>query len=136
MSTEEKVVFNNGLGTITDKRAIFNFKGGTEDVPIKQITSVSFERKQNIPLAIIYFAVCLIILFAIGNLHDVQGGVIVFGILGIVFFGLIGVAYYIGNYYIKISTAGQDMPPMKVEMAKTKDGREFTDALRRQIIAN
>jgi hypothetical protein len=136
MEGEEKVVFNNGLGTITDKRAIFNFKGGTEDVPIKQITSVSFERKQNIPIALFYFVICLLILYGIGTMNEVQGSLIVIGIVAVVFCGFVGVAYYIGNYYIKISTAGHDRPPMKVEMAKTKDGREFTDALRKQIIAN
>ena len=135
MANIEEVIFTNALGTITDKRAIFNFKSGTEDVPLKQITSVSFERKQNIP-ALLYFALCFFILYTIGKMDSVSGIVIVLGIILILIFGLTGIAYYIGNYYIKISTAGHDRPPMKVEMAKTKDGREYTNVLRRQIIIN
>lgn len=131
---EEKVVFNNSLGTVTDKRIIFNFKGGTEDVPVRQVTSVSYEKKRNVLMAGINIGIALFILIGIAQFDRVQGSVIVFGILGFLGFGAIGIAHYIGNYYISISTAGTNRPPMKVEMAKTQDGYDFTQAIRQVIL--
>ncbi len=135
MDNSKKIIFTNSFGTVSDKRIIVNAKNGSEDFPLKQISSVSFERKQNIPLAIIYFIVGIGILIGIFNMHEVSGAVIVVALVFFLFCALVGVAYYIGNYQIKLSAAGQSRKPIKVEMAKTREGREFADAIRRQIIA-
>ena len=135
MENNEKIIFTNSFGTVSDKRVIVNYKNGSEDFPLKQISSVSFERKQNIPLAIIYFIVGVGILVSIFNMQEVPGTMIVVALVFFLFCVLVGVAYYIGNHQIKISAAGQSHKPIKVEMAKTREGREFSDAIRRQIIS-
>lgn len=135
MDNQEKVIFSNSFGTVSDKRVIVNYKNGSEDFPIKQISSVSFERKQNIPLAIIYFVFGIGVLFAVFNMQEVEGTIIVFALLLFLFFIFVGIAYYIGNHQIRISSAGQNQKPIKVEMAKTKEGKLFSDAIKQQIIS-
>jgi hypothetical protein len=135
MDNNEKIIFSNSFGTVSDKRIIVNYRNGSEDFPLKQISSVSFERKQNIPLAIVYFLIGIGILISVFNMHEVPGAMIVIALVLFIFCILVGVAYYLGNYQIKLSAAGQDRKPIKVEMSKTKEGREFSDSIRQQIIS-
>jgi hypothetical protein len=135
LDNSEKIIFTNSFGTVSDKRIIVNYKNGSENFPLKQISSVSFERKQNIPFAIIYFIVSIAILVAISLFPVVPGAVIGAALVLFAFCVLVGVAYYIGNYQIKLRAAGQDCKPIRVEMAKTREGREFSDAIRKQIIS-
>lgn len=135
MDSNENIIFTNSFGTVSDKRITVNFKNGSEDFPLKQISSVSFKRKQNIPIAVIYFIAGFAILIGVFNMHAVPGAMMVVALVFFLFCALAGFAFYIGNYQIKLSAAGKDRKPIKVEMQKTKEGREFSDAIRRQIIA-
>ena len=135
MDSNEIIIFNNSFGTVSDKRVIINFKDGSVDVPIKQITSISFKRKQNIPLAIIYFIVSASTFVFVFNLNQVPGYMIIIALIIFLLFLFIGIAFYIGNHQIKLSTAGKDRKPIKIEMSKTKEGRAFYDAIKRQIIS-
>lgn len=136
MDNNEKIIFNNSFGTVSDKRVIVNYKNGSEDIPIKQISSVGIERKQNIFLAIIYFVIGIGVLVGIFNMREVPGAMIVVALVFFLFCVLVGVAYYIGNHQIKLSTAGVERKPIKVEMSKTREGREFSNAIKKQIISN
>lgn len=57
------------------------------------------------------------------------GGGLVLAVLSI----LIVITYYIGNYKIKLSAPGKDPEPIRIEMAKAKEGREFFDTISKQI---
>ncbi|MCX6256250.1 MAG: hypothetical protein NTV31_17510 [Bacteroidia bacterium] len=135
MENNERIVFNNSFGTVSDKRIILNYKNGSEDIPIKQISSVSFERKQNILFAIFYLIIGIGILVGTFSLEQVPGAVIIVALVLFILFSLVGIAYYMGNYQIKISVSGRDKKPIRVELAKTKEGRDFSEAIRRQIIS-
>ena len=138
METNESILFTNSFGTVSDKRIILNLKNGAEDIPIQKISSISFERKRNIPVGILFFV------FGIGVINEIMSAgkfglpsyMILVGIGVFLFFGLAGTAYIIGNYRIRLNVSGVARKPIKVEMAKTKAGREFTEAIRKQIIAN
>lgn len=136
MDNTEKVIFTNSFGTVTDKRVIVNCKNGSEDIPFKQISSVSFERKQSITLAVFYFIVALGLLVGIFALPRIPAAFVIVVIFLFLFFILIGIAFYVGNHQIKIGAGGNDRKPIKVEMAKTNEGREFSAAIRRQLISN
>lgn len=136
MENNELIQFTNSFGTVSDKRIILNLKDGAEDIPLQKISSISFKRKRNIPLGIIFFVA------GIGIINEIMSAgkfglpsyMILVSIGVFVFFGLAGTAYIIGNYRIHINISGVDRKPIKVEMAKTKAGREFTDAIRKQLI--
>jgi len=136
MDNDEKILFTNTFGVVSSKRVIINSKNGTEDFPIRQISSISFHRKQNKSLALVYFLFGFLILAITVIQSRIPGIAIVVVLILFLLCILIGIAYYIGNYQIKFSIAGQDRTPIKVEMAKTKEGREFSDAVRQQIISN
>ncbi len=135
MDGNEKIIFSNSFGTVSDKRIIVSYKNGSEDFPLKQISSVSFERKQNIPLAIIYFIVGVGLLIYIFSLSQVPGAIVVVGAVLFIFTILVGLAYYVGHYQIKLSVVGKDRKPIKVEVAKAQEGKEFADAIRHQLIS-
>jgi hypothetical protein len=134
MENNEKVLFSNAFGTVTDKRVILNYKSGTEDIPVTQITSVSYQHRRNylfsIFSAIIGLGTIALILSA-GRLGSAE--VLVFLFIIVVAF-LSGVANWIGNHVIIISTGGNNRKPLKVEMSKTKEGRDFTNAIKQVVI--
>ena len=121
MENSEKIIFSNSFGTVSDKKVIVNYKNGTEFLPLKQITSVTFERNQNLFLASIYFIFGICILVFLFDLPKYSGMMFIVALLLFLFCTLIAIAYYIGNHQIKISVAGQDRKPIIVEMAKKKN---------------
>lgn len=132
---DENKIFSNYFGTITDKRVTIKHKNGSQDIPLNQVTSVSFFRKQNKPFAIINFIISLVVLIVpFTRQHHIDTGLVIAGIILFIIFVLNGIANYLGNHQIIISTAGKELKPVKVEMSKTSEGREFSDALRKQII--
>jgi len=132
MDSSEKIIFFNSFGTVSDKRVIINYKKGSVDIPLKQISSVSYERKRNIPLSIFYLVLGIGIFIGIFQM----GENILFPMLFFFLYSvLIGVTYYIGNHQIKFSSSDKDINPIKVEMAKTKEGREFSNSIRHQLVS-
>lgn len=136
METNEQILFSNSFGSVTDKRIILNYKSGTEDLPIGQITSVSYQHSRNYVSAIGSFLICLVG-FGFGFMLLLNKGpaVVLLIILLIVILALLaGIANWIGHHNIQISAGGKDRKPLKVEMAKTREGREFVDAVKRAVI--
>jgi len=135
METNEKILFSNSFGKITEKRIILNYKSGTEDLPVRQITSVSFQHERNIFFAIgsilISFGGIIAIIENFSNLNGMQ--VLLILLLIVVAF-LSGVANWIGHHKIQLSAGGNDRKPLKVEMSKTREGLEFVKAIRKKII--
>ncbi len=135
MKYNEKIIFSNSFGTVSDKRIIINRKKGSENLILNQISSVSFEYRRNIMLSLIYTATGIAFLIGILNMRELSGIVIFVSFIPIFFYIIIGVSYYIGNHQIKISVAGKYYKPIRVEISKTKEGREFANAIKNQIIS-
>lgn len=135
METNEKIIFSNSFGSVTDKRIILNYKSGTEDLPIVQITSVSYQHKRNYVLAIGSFLICLSGLVAMfTNISNIGGAEVLIILLFLFVVLLSGIANWIGHHNIQISVGGKDRKPLKAEMSKTREGRDFVDAVKRAVI--
>lgn len=135
METNEKILFSNSFGSVTDKRIILNYGNGTEDIPVGQITSVSYQHDRS------YFYSISGFLIAIGGfivmLANIQvlGGVAVLVIIVLVIIGILsGIANWVGHHNIKISAGGKDRKPLKAELSKTNEGRLFVEAIKRAVI--
>jgi hypothetical protein len=138
METNEQILFSNSFGSVTDKRIILNYKSGTEDLPIGQITSVSYQHCRNYVFVVGSFLICLgglVTIFA-SIVRAGSGAVnVVIVLLVIVIVALLaGIANWIGHHNIQISAGGKDRKQLKAEMAKTREGREFVDAVKRAVI--
>ena len=135
METNEKILFSNSFGSVTDKRIILNYKSGTEDLPVGQITSVSYQQRRNYVFAIGGFLISLGGLIAmLTNISDLGGSEVLIILVVIIFFLLSGIANWIGHHNIQISAGGKDRKPIRAEMSKTREGREFVDAVKRAFI--
>lgn len=77
MDNNEKINFNNSFKTVSDQRVIVNYKNGSGDIPLKQISSVAFERNQNTLIAIIYFFMGIGVLVGIFHIQELTGAMIV-----------------------------------------------------------
>jgi len=126
MDIAEKFVYSNTFGTITDKRIFLNYKSGSESFPLDQVDTVSFLRRRN------YF-------FAVGSFLAVGLTPMYFAnaitvIIIMLFFMILGIANWIGHHNIIVRVGGQKKSPLKVEMAKTKDGKQFVEALKKSIV--
>ena len=135
METNEKILFSNSFGSVTDKRIILNYKSGTEDLPVRQITSVSYQHKRNYVFAIGGFLITIGGLVAmLANISNIGGAEVLIILLFIIVAMLSGIANWIGHHNIQISAGGKDRKPLKAEMSKTREGREFVDAVKRAVI--
>lgn len=135
METNEKILFSNSFGSVTDKRIILNYKSGTEDLPVGQITSVSYQHKRNYVFAIGGFLITIGGLVAmLANISNIGSAEVLIILLFIIVAMLSGIANWIGHHNIQISAGGKDRKPLKAEMSKTREGREFVDAVKRAVI--
>ena len=135
METNEKMLFSNSFGSVTDKRIILNYKSGTEDLPVGQITSVSYQHRRNYVFSIGGFLISLGGLIAmLANISNIGGADVLIVLLFIIVALLSGIANWIGHHNIQISAGGKDRKPLRAEMSKTREGREFVDAVKRAVI--
>jgi hypothetical protein len=135
METNEKILFSNSFGSVTDKRIILNYKSGTEDLPVGQITSVSYQHQRNYVFAIGGFLITIGGLVAmLANINNIGGAEVLKILLLIIVALLSGIANWIGHHNIQISAGGKDRKPLRVEMSKTREGREFVDAVKKAVI--
>ena len=135
METNEKILFSNSFGSVTDKRIILNYKSGTEDLPVGQITSVSYQHRRNYVFAIGGFLISLGGLIAmLANISNIGGAEVLIILLFLIVALLSGIANWIGHHNIQISAGGKDRKPLRAEMSKTREVREFVDAVKRAVI--
>lgn len=132
MDTSEKSIYSNYFGSVTDKRVMLNYKSGVEDIPVSQISSISFQRKRNYFIAVSSF-VLAIVLIALLLLNSASGVEAIIYFVFIVFLLISGAANWLGHHVILISAAGKDRKPLKVEMSKTKEGLLFVEAVKKII---
>ena len=126
MDIPEKFVYSNTFGTITDTRVFLNYKSGTEIIPLDQVNTVSFLRKRNY-----FFAVGSVAAIVLTPMYFANTVVVIIAVL---FFMLSGIANWIGHHQIIVLVGGQYKKPIKVEMSKTKDGKQFVEALKKSIL--
>jgi len=135
METNEKILFSNSFGSVTDKRIILNYKSGTEDLPVGQITSVSYQHRRNYVFAIGGFLIFLYgLITMLANISNIGGAEVLIILLFLIVALLSGIANWIGHHNIQISAGGKDRKPLRAEMSKTREGREFVDAVKRAVI--
>jgi hypothetical protein len=101
MDSDEKIIFTNSFGTVSDKKVIINYKNGSEEISLWQISSVSFVRKRNIPLSLLYFFIGIVLLKLIFGLSQIPLSVVIIVLILFLFFALVGIAYFIGNHQIR-----------------------------------
>lgn len=135
METNEKILFSNTFGSVTDKRIILNYKRGTEDIPVGQVTSVSYKHYRNYFFSIVGFVAGvggLLVMF--GNISRLGGAEVLVILLVAIIGFLSGIANWIGHHNVVISAGGKDRKPLRAEMSKTREGREFVDAVKIAVI--
>lgn len=132
MEINEQIIFSNSFGSVTDKRVVLNYKKGSEDLPIGKITSVSYQHERSYILAIVGFVFFVggILMIFFNEVHLQPLILLLIAVIGL----LSGIANWIGHHNIVISAGGKDRKPLRAEMSKTKEGREFVNAAKKAII--
>jgi hypothetical protein len=134
METTEKLIFTNQFGSVTEKRVTLNYKSGTEDIPTGQISSVSFQHKRNyfssIIILIITIAIFIDIIEQLRNSSAIETVLLILAFL-LLLISCIG--SWIGHHNIVVSVGGQNRIPLKVDLTKTKEGKEFFEAIKKAI---
>lgn len=134
MENSETILFTNHFGSVTNKRVTLKYKSGVEDIPVGQISSVRFEHIRNyFPAIGGGLGAIAILFFMLSNLNHLGGAEVIVMILVILFLGLLGLANWVGHHDIVISASGNNRKPLKVELAKTREGRQFVDAVKKVI---
>lgn len=132
MSNEEKMIFSNSLGSVTDQRVILNYKNGTEHIALAQISSVRYKHVRSLFFSLGGYAVSIIVLLFMLSMIDKMSGVFVLICCIIIIIGVLsGLANWYGHHEIVISVGGQDRKPLKAELSKTREGRELSDAIKK-----
>jgi hypothetical protein len=137
LDQNEHLKFSNTFGSVTEKRIVLNHKNGSEEIPIGQITSISFQKARNTFMSIFSFLFSILIILwivTVINERSSEGGIIVLiaSVLLIVSV-LSGIANWIGHHNIVISAGGKDRKPIRVEMSKTRDGKDFVNAIKKLL---
>ena len=137
LDQNEHLKFSNTFGSVTDKRIVLNHKNGSEEIPIGQITSISFQKARNTFMSIFSFLFSILIILwivTVINSRSSEGSIIVLiaSVLLIVSV-LSGIANWIGHHNIVISAGGKDRKPIRVEMSKTREGKDFVNAIRKLL---
>ena len=137
LDQNEHLKFSNTFGSVTDKRIVLNHKNSSEEIPIGQITSISFQKARNTFMSIFSFLFSILIILwivTVINERSSEGGIIVLiaSVLLIVSV-LSGIANWIGHHNIVISAGGKDRKPIRVEMSKTRDGKDFVNAIKKLL---
>jgi hypothetical protein len=126
MIEEEVYLIRNGFGAVSNKRISLAMRSGFEDIAIENVTAIRFEHHKNKLVSILSF-----VLFFLGLkvliLPNSKVGVLesVLFLIGAILFLLLGIANYIGHHTVKINVSGNNRKPIKVEMSRSKEGKEF-----------
>lgn len=137
LEQDERLHFSNIFGSVTDKRIVLNYKNGSEEIPFGQITSISFQKARNTLMSIFSFLFSILItlyIVTVINSRSSEGGIIVLiaSVLLIVSV-LSGIANWMGHHNIVISAGGKDRKPIRVEMSKTREGKDFVNAIKKLV---
>ena len=136
MESKENIFFSNQFGTVSDKRIILNYKTGSENLPIRQVSSVKFYHRRRIILGSILFLLSLsAVLFLYLDGLDFQ---YIESFIAIAVFVLTfpwAIYSWIGTRYILISVGGRNRKRLKVSRTKVKEGKEYVSAVQNSLIS-
>ena len=137
LDQNEHLQFSNAFGSVTDKRIVLNHKNGSEEIPIGQITSISFQKARNVFMSIFSFLFSILIIVyivTIINSRSSEGSIIVLIASALLIISVLsGIANWIGHHNIVISAGGKDRKPIRVEMSKTREGKDFVNAIKKLL---
>jgi len=137
LDQNEHLQFSNAFGSVTDKRIVLYHKNGSEEIPIGQITSISFQKARNVFMSIFSFLFSILIIVyivTIINSRSSEGSIIVLIASALLIISVLsGIANWIGHHNIVISAGGKDRKPIRVEMAKTREGKDFVNAIKKLL---
>jgi hypothetical protein len=133
MDTSEKIIYSSSLGTVTDATVTLNYKSGPEEIPIWLITSVNLKHVRNYFYSLGSIVAIFLLIVPILVNQYVPGFLMIFSVVATLFFILSGIANWIGHHNLIVGVSNRDKKPLKVEMAKTKEGRQFTEAIRKSM---
>jgi hypothetical protein len=137
LDQNEHLQFSNTFGSVTDKRIVLNHKNGSEEIPIGQITSISFQKARNVFMSIFSFLFSILIIVyivTIINSRSSEGSIIVLIASALLIISVLsGIANWIGHHNIVISAGGKDRKPIRVEMSKTREGKDFVNAIKKLL---
>lgn len=139
---EEKIIVANDFGTVSTKRVMLKVSNTEASIPIKQIYSISFRRKHNFSLGILYLFISIAVLIGelyIENSYETEGVsmpklISVLTLILILLFFIVSMTYFIGHHLIRINEFGDDRKKIKVDLFKTRQGKEYYEAIHQQII--
>lgn len=124
------------MGMVTNKRVVLKYRSGEEDIPIQKITSIAFQHKRGMVGFIISLLGAIgLVIFMIVNIEKFDGGTTMIFCAAALVLMLAAVANWIGRHYLVVSTGGKFVKPLKVEMAKTKDGKELYKAIDKAVFS-
>jgi len=126
MENEEKIIFVNTFGAITDKRVILDYKTTSEEIPLEHISSVSIMHRCNRSSANLGLAIALsAFVFLLLKIDHLSQPVIV-SLLLVLLGGLVsGLSNSIGYPYIIMSAKGIMKKPMIVPLGKNQQAMHF-----------
>jgi len=128
--TSDSLLFGNAIGSISSKSVKLYRKNSTEEIRIQNITAIEFKRCRDYirgVISLLLFVFFVVTFFGSSTLYGTVE-IAIFLVL-ILFTLLMGVASLIGHHEIIIITGFGIVKPLRVEMAKTKEGVEFYQKL-------
>jgi len=128
--TSDSLLFGNAIGSISSKSVKLYRKNSTEEIRIQNITAIEFKRCRDYirgVISLLLFVFFVVTFFGSSTLYGTVE-IAIFLVL-ILFTLLMGVASLIGHHEISIITGFGIVKPLRVEMAKTKEGVEFYQKL-------
>lgn len=136
MGESERIAISNIFGIVTDKRVIVYNRSSVEDIPVNKITSVIFEQKKNKLFGMMSGLVGVLLLGILMFFSNIPGYVVAIWVVIISICLLGGVVFLVGDFQIKIRVEGKGKKIIKVKFTKFKEGSEYANAIRKQLVRN
>lgn len=136
MSENEIIAISNIFGVVTDKRVIIYNPRGVEDIPVKKISSIIFEQKKNKLFGVMSTVVAALLLGIITFFSNIPGYVVAIWVLLVSVCLLGGVIFFVGDFQIRIKVEGKGEKKIKVKFARFRQGSEYANAIRKQLLRN
>lgn len=131
----EKIIFKNEFGQITEKTLIINRKNGSEEIAIRQITSVSTKSKKSY-VGLIIGLIVFVLGFTVQTSWIKDENLGRSGIsLEALFLWIVGILMILSNWFILdysivISVSGINRQPIHFRSSKKSEGLAFASAIK------
>ena len=134
MDTYEKLIFSNSLGTVSNIKVTVNHKNGSENILLKQISTISYDDKRKAPLFIfLYGIVGTTVIFYILFFAKRNGFTSAVEFIIILLLSPPGLIYVYGYHEILINVDGKNRR-YRIKMVKAKEALDFVHAVKEQMV--